>query len=427
MPRRAAGLLLAALVCAPAGAELRTWVDERGHTHVTDDAAAVPEAMRGRVADEPDELAELWRDGLRGPPLSAASGGETSSDADRAVRLLRGAVDDLGRGETARASAALETVLRLEPGRAEAHWYLALLDRQRGRFDSAESHLRAFLAGAGDALEPWRASAERRLRELADERRLAAAPGGDAALRLHTRTSPHFMVRYDAELGEVRADLADTVVAWLEEARARVGERLGVVPAEPVRVVVYGKAAYRRAHRERFSFRTVGFFDGRIHVASAAHPGGELRSLLHHEYTHALFRERVGSDRPLWLNEGLAELSERASRSQPGLTRAERFRLQGRGAAGAWIPLARLALGYGGLDDAQARVAYLQGAAAAAWIEARTDPAGRAHLLDLLGQGREVDDALRAVVGVDTAGLESALQSEIASEFATPGAASPAE
>jgi hypothetical protein len=427
MRRRASGLLLAALVCAPAGAELKTWVDERGHTHVTDDPAAVPEAMRGRVADEPDELGELWHDGLRGPPLPAASG-ETSSDADRAARLLRGAVDDLGRGETARASAALETVLRLEPGRAEAHWYLALLDRQRGRFDSAESHLRAFLAGAGDALEPWRASAQRRLRELADERRLAAAtPGSDAALRLHTRTSPHFQVRYDAELGEVRADLADTVVAWLEEAHARVGERLGVVPAEPVRVVVYGKAAYRRAHRDRFSFRTVGFFDGRIHVASAAHPGGELRSLLHHEYTHALFRERVGSDRPLWLNEGLAELSERASRSQAGLTRAERFRLQGHGAAGTWIPLARLALGYGGLDDAQAKVAYLQGAAAAAWIEARTDRAARARLLDLLGQGLDADAALRAVVGADTAGLESALQREIASEFATSGAAAPAE
>ena len=48
---------------------------------------------------------------------------------------------------------------------------------------------------------------------------------------------------------------------------------------KPLRVVVYGKAAYLRAYRQRFSFRTVGFFDGRIHVASAAHPGGELRSL----------------------------------------------------------------------------------------------------------------------------------------------------
>jgi hypothetical protein len=421
--RRPPLLLLAALwLCAPAGADLHTWVDEQGHTHVTDDPAAVPEAMRDRVADDGAALGELWRDGLRGPPVPAAPG-STSSDADRAVRLLRGAVDDLARGETARAAAALASVLELEPGSAEAHWYLALLDRQRGRFDAAESHLRAFLAGAGDELDPWRASAERRLAELADERRLSASAPAGLAMRMETGASSHFLIRYDAELGALRADLAGTLLAWLEEAWARVGERLGVRPAEPVRVVVYGKAAYLRAHRHRFSFRTVGFFDGRIHVASAAHPGGELRSLLHHEYTHALFRERVGSDRPLWLNEGLAELSERASRGQPGLTRGERFLLHGRSAAGSWIALARLAPGFAGLDDADAKVAYLEAAAAAAWIEARTDGQARARLLDLLGQGLDPDAALREAVGVDGAGLEAALRAELAAEFGTGAAA----
>ena len=52
MRRWAPGLIVALLVCAPAGADLKAWVDEHGHTHVTDDPAAVPEAMRGRVADE---------------------------------------------------------------------------------------------------------------------------------------------------------------------------------------------------------------------------------------------------------------------------------------------------------------------------------------------------------------------------------------
>jgi hypothetical protein len=57
-------------------------------------------------------------------------------------------------------------------------------------------------------------------------------------------------------------------------------------------VVFYGKASYNRAHRHRFTFQTVGFFDGRIHVVSAAHPAGELRALLFHEYVHAIYRER---------------------------------------------------------------------------------------------------------------------------------------
>jgi len=414
-----AGLLLA----LPAGAELYIWVDEEGRTHVTDSLEAVPPEAREGVVGEGAGLEALWNDGLRGPPVRAEPGAGSSSE-DRVVRLLRGAVDDLRRGETARARVALESVLALEPGRPEAHWYLALLERGRGHFGAAEEHLRAFLDGAGEDLDAWRASARRRLAQLADERRLADPEAAEGPLRMRASASAHFRVRYDASLAEVRPGYAERVAGYLEEARARVGGWLGVHPAEPVQVLLYGKAAYLRAHGHRFSFRTVGFFDGRIHVVSAAHPAGELRSLLHHEYTHALFRERVGSDRPLWLNEGLAELAERRSRGLPRLTRAERFALREQIAAGTWIPLARLEAGFGGLDDAEARVAYLEARAAVAWIDAHTDARGRARLLVLLGRGRDVDSCLRAVVGTGTAGLEAALREEIRGAFPAlvPGA-----
>jgi tetratricopeptide (TPR) repeat protein len=93
-------------------------------------------------------------------------------------------------------------------------------------------------------------------------------------------------------------------------------------------VVLYGKASYLKTHGHRFSFQTVGVLDGRLHVVSAAHPKGELRSLLIHEYTHALFREQPGGDRPYWLNEGLAEWIERASQGRPALSREERSSLR---------------------------------------------------------------------------------------------------
>ena len=191
---------------------------------------------------------------------------------ERARRLIRGALEDLERGEAARASAALESVLRTDPKRAEAHWYLALLARQRGRYDSAEVHLRAFLAAAGDDHEPWREAAERKLAALEDERRLADEAnlrGEDEWVDL---SHPHFRVHYDADLGKSSDDYAATVLRYLEEAHADVAERLGAAPREPLGVMFYGKAAYLRAHQHRFSFQTVGFFDGRIHVVSAAHP-----------------------------------------------------------------------------------------------------------------------------------------------------------
>jgi len=300
----------------PASGAVYTWVDEDGVTHIVDDLAALPEAVRSDAREGRAGLRGLWDEGVVGPspdPGAPSASGSGSLQEERSRRLIRGAVEDLERGEAARASAALEGVLRNDPKRAEAHWYLALLARQRGRYDSAAVHLRAFLAAAGDAHEPWREAAERKLAALDDERRLA----DEASLRGEDEwvgvSHPHFRVHYDADLGRASNDYAATVLRYLEEAHGDAMGRLGAVPQEPLGVMFYGKAAYLRAHRHRFSFQTVGFFDGRIHVVSAAHPAGELRALLFHEYTHAVFREQTGEDRPFWLNEGLAELSERAA------------------------------------------------------------------------------------------------------------------
>jgi hypothetical protein len=409
------GLVTSAALAAVTVAETFVWIDEDGTTHITDDPARVP-PHAGRGADA---LRDLWRDSRSGevPP------GDPKPADDRASRLIAGAVEDLRRGETARASVALEDVLRDRPAHPEAHWYLALLDRQRGRYESARVHLEAFLSAAGDDLEPWRQSARRRIRALRDEARLEDPTRGTGSQPWRGLTNPHFRVNYDPELARSSPDFAKTVMGYLEQARSAAHERLGSVPVEAMGVVFYGKAAYMEAHRHRFSFQTVGFFDGRIHVVSAAHPAGELRALLFHEYTHAVYREKTGGDRPYWLNEGLAELTERASVSREGLTRSERAALRMRIDSGGWLPLRRLAPSFSGLDDGQARTAYLESAAAAHWIGTRTSTQQRARLLSLLGQGRSADAALREVLGVDTDGVDAAVRNAIRegfpSEFAT--------
>jgi hypothetical protein len=199
----------------------------------------------------------------------------------------------------------------------------------------------------------------------------------------------------------------------LDDARAHVGAALGVVPAEPLGVVLYGRANYLRAHAHRFSFQTVGFFDGRIHVVSAAHPGGELRGLLVHEYTHALFQGQVSGDRPYWLNEGLAEWLERSALRRPPLSRGEEIELRAAIAAGDWLPLQRIAPSFSGLSDAQARLAYAISTAAADWLVRHSSPEQRGELLRSLGRGVDVDTALRAAAGVDTNGLDAAVQREL--------------
>jgi hypothetical protein len=409
-------LVAIAAVALPdrAPAETWIWMDEAGVTHMTNDPARVPESVRsprhGRETLEALWDGPLGKGGVAPPDRVDAAGARTQ-------RLLSGAVADLERGETARASVVLEGILREEPSRPEPHWYLALLDRHRGRYESAAAHLEAFLAAAGDDLEGWRSSAEKRLREIEDEHRLAAAsytgdPRGWGAVE-----GGHFRVVLDPDLTSYSRDYARRVLAYLEQARDSVSRRLGAEPDEALGVVFYGRGAYDRVHESRFSFRTVGFFDGRIHVVSAAHPAGELRALLFHEYVHAIFREQTGADRPYWWNEGLAELAERESRSQPGLTRSERSALRRRIDADDWIPLARLAPSFSGLDDDDARAAYLEGTAAALWIEQRTDRGQRARVLALLGEGRGDDAAFRAVLGMDTREIDAAVRDWIRAEF----------
>jgi hypothetical protein len=413
------GLLLLALAAGIVLVRSDTfiWVDENGVTHMTNDPQRAAERASGfgeRHGTGP--LETLW-DGPLGP--DAVSAESRDPGEARTQRLLRGAIADLARGETARAAVALEDVLREQPTRPEPHWYLALLARHRGRYETAESHLESFLSSAGDDFQDWRKIASRRLTELADERRLAEASRTGDPERWDATHSDHFRVVLDPDLTHYSPDHATTVLVYLEQARADVAERLGAAPEETMGVVFYGRGAYDRAHRSRFSFRTVGFFDGRIHVVSAAHPADELRSLLYHEYVHAVFRQETGGDRPYWWTEGLAELAERATRGQPGLTRSERSTLRRRIDARDWIPLRRLAPSFSGLDDDDARAAYLEAAAAALWIEGLTTKEERGLVLDRMGQGQGDDAAFSSVLHMDTEQIDSAVRAWILEEFPT--------
>ncbi len=421
-PRRSPFSLVAlacALLVLPAlstQAETWIWVDADGVTHVTDDPEAVPAAHRDPGAGEVDVLRGLWKDEILGDEMTTPPG-TSGGERDRYLRLLRGAVEDLRRGETARASATLRSVQRMWPAQAEAYWYLALLDRRRGRYESASQHLAKFQERAGEALAGWGQRAKRLERELHDERRLVDSDLSRPPLQFTRVKTRNFRLDLDSELGHADPAYAETVLRFLEDARSEVSERIGIEPLEPLGVVLYGKAAYLEAHRHRFSFQTVGFFDGRIHVTSPAHPSESMRSLLYHEYTHAVFREQTGGDRPYWLNEGLAERMERRSRNLEASTRSERISLRTRIEAGHWIPLREIAPSFSGLSDEDARAAYLQSVVAAAFIEEHTTKEERARILSRIGEGYSIDQALHEAMGMDTDDLDAAVQRSILEEF----------
>ncbi|MEE3327289.1 MAG: DUF4124 domain-containing protein [Myxococcota bacterium] len=419
-PCRTGACLLAmglALAMGPlaVSAETWVWIDDEGLTHFTDDPARVPDGplLPGTGGGA---LQGLWADGLTGPEPSTPPG-SSGGEKERATRILVSAVADLESGEEARAGAAFRSVLRLSPARPEAHWYLAWIDRRRGRYDQAAEHLRSFITLAGPELEDWRLTARARLAQLEDEKQLADASQLRGPLEWVAAQSPHFQIQIDQALDGRSADFTRRAMVDLERARSTVAEYMGVTPAEPLGVLFYGRAAYDRAHAHRFNFRTVGFFDGKIHVAAQAHPSSSLGPLLFHEYAHAVFRERTGGDRPYWLNEGLALEVERRASQSPSLSRSERAHVRSRLESGDWIPLRSLSAGFSALSDARARDAYLQSVLVVDWIMSRTGPEERARMLDLLGEGFSADQVLSAAVGLSVTQVEAAVWEELRSEF----------
>ena len=87
---------------------------------------------------------------------------------------------------------------------------------------------------------------------------------------------------------------------------------------------------------------------------------------------------------------------------------------------GEWIPLRRLAPSFSGLENEDARAAYLEATAAAAWIEAHTDRAKRRRMLQELGRGARDDVVLERATGLDTDGIDAAVRKAIRAEFPVP-------
>jgi tetratricopeptide (TPR) repeat protein len=121
-------------------------------------------------------------------------------------------------------------------------------------------------------------------------------------VQVHTgyrgRDSQHFTIKYD---GQQREDIGRELIQILERAYNDVGYELGAYPPYEVQTIFHSEAEFvTSAHRT---------LDGRIRIGlkglSLENP--LLRSVLYHEYTHALlYAITRGNDVPRWVHEGLA-------------------------------------------------------------------------------------------------------------------------
>ncbi|NRA02616.1 MAG: hypothetical protein HRU00_08430 [Myxococcales bacterium] len=389
-------------------ATVAVFVDARGHPYLTD-RDRVP--VEGAARLTPAELRRRWSGDLLGPPLDLPP--DPGGEEGRYRRNLDAARDDLARGDVRHALESLRRLGQDRPGRPEALFLIAKVELERGHYAPAREAIEEILGTASPVADGWREAAAALADEIAAERALSESrPGARSPVR--TRSSAHFRVTYDHRFA--RNDFGAAVLELLERVRSESLDRFGRRLRDPLAVKLYSRAHYLDRYGHRFGFATVGFYDGAIHVVSARHPRLELEALLVHEYLHALFHDALGSHRPFFLNEGIAESEEERVRGRSALSRRDWRELLEALRADGWIPLASLVRGFGGLEGGRSAAAYLESRAAVQLIENRF-PGAVARWLERCAEGARWEAAMEAETGWNLEQLERALIADVESRF----------
>jgi peptidase MA superfamily protein len=133
--------------------------------------------------------------------------------------------------------------------------------------------------------------------------------------------------------------------------------------------------------------------------------------VLTHELTHAMLKSVAPRHLPAWLNEGLAMYCE-------GHDSARSERLPAR--VRLFVPLAGLQTSFSRLNAIQATIAYEESAFAARALVDRIGPSGLGQLLQDLGAGQTMEEAIERF-GVTFAAFESDLERRVGATSRSAG------
>ncbi len=275
---------------------------------------------------------------------------------------------------------SLQKAVQLAPGDAQTRLLLGTALYQAGETAAAAEQLKA-----ADAASPGDPSVQALLDKIGRE--AAAEQGYDRT------TSAHFTVSFE---GSGRSAQAGYLVSLLlEEAYHAVGSNLGYQPPEPVHAVLYPAEQFHDVTRSPSWAGALYNGKIRIPVGGLTEKTDLLARVIRHEYTHALVHQLGHGRAPVWLNEGLAMLNEGGSESE--LLRQYREYVR----RGGSVPSLRHFEGsFANMNDAQAQFAYAQSLAATDYLVKSYGMGAARRLIEQLGEGRLLPEAIRATLYV---------------------------
>jgi tetratricopeptide (TPR) repeat protein len=244
--------------------------------------------------------------------------------------------------------------------------------------NSGEREAAAEYYGKGLSLDPTDEYLSAKLRQLRKD--------NEFEVRMGRSDAAHFIIRFD---GGENATAGHLIGILLEEAYAKVGSDLNFYPDDRVEALLYSRENFRDITRS--PSWAGALFDGRIKIPAGGvyEKTAELEKAVFHEYTHALVKRISKGRAPTWLNEGLAQYEE--GRDISGYADY----LKNVASTGK-VRLKHLEGSFMGLDSNSASLAYLISLSATSHIIRDFGVFSVKRLLEKLGEGMTMDEAVQA-------------------------------
>ena len=186
----------------------------------------------------------------------------------------------------------------------------------------------------------------------------------------------HFRVQYD---GYEHGGISRKVIGLLEDAYSSIGSDLNYYPSEPITVILYTTHDfYDITQMPGWSGGLFDTKDGKIRIPIKGAEGKEdlLRTVLFHEYVHALIHSITRSC-PLWIHEGLAEYFSKGPSQRVGQV----------------IPLNYLENSFSGITGRGILLAYAESHSAVSYLMDRYRSNRMKDMLFALSKGNDLNRA----------------------------------
>jgi tetratricopeptide (TPR) repeat protein len=231
----------------------------------------------------------------------------------------------------------LSKALELNPKESKAYQFLGELYYRKDDLETAVSYWEKAVE-----LNPSVTDLRARLDRIRKENK--------AEKDFNRDVTSHFLTKYE---GREKIEAGRIVLRILEDAYSEVGRSLSYYPEQEIQVILYSGQQFKEVTEA--PGWSGGLFDGKIRLPIGGiekeTPG--LRSLLFHEYTHAVVRA-ITLRCPTWLNEGLAQYFEGRQIDSHQQEALKKFAQAGK------LPLlTNLEGSFTGLGTSQAQAAYL--------------------------------------------------------------------